>query len=142
MLWYYNNIYNSLTNLDKQIAILIRQQGPKPLTAVSMDLTGVRGGRVDNTEATMYRLQVLEHCRAESLLALDKADGMLQEISKERGCELYGMVLRLWYIEKLPKEEIADRVGYATRVSVYQIKQRAIRKFAANMFGVNAVKAM
>jgi len=142
VLWYYNHIYNSLTNLDKQIARLKWEGLPRELCATDYSKDRVSGGGRDSTEHILFKVQVLVDCRQESLLKLDEADRLLQEISCEPGCELYGQVLRLWYVEKLPKEEIAERVGYATRVSVYEIRRRAIRKFAANLFGANAVKAM
>lgn len=142
VLWYYNNIYNSLANLDLQIAQLIRSQGPKELTAVHMDITGVRGGPTYTTEQALYKLQVLQNCRQESLLALDKIDEQLQQISQERGCEQYGRVLRLWYVEKLDKDSIAEALGYANKRDAYRMRDRAIRKFAVNHFGINAVTAM
>ena len=142
VLWYYNNIFNSLENLDRQINALIRSQGPKDITAVSLDQTGVRSGRVDNTENMLYALKVLRDCKNESLLALDEADKLLQQISVERGCESYGRVLRLWYIEKWHKDDIATEIGYAHKKDVYRIKERAIEKFAVNYFGIKALNVV
>jgi hypothetical protein len=142
ILWYYNNIYNSLQNIEKQITRLKYQSAPREISATNYDQPRVSGGGRDSTENIMYQIQVLTNCRDESLLKLDEVDEQLQQISTERGCEKYGQVLRLWYIEKLPKEDIALAVGYAHKEEVYKLRYRAIRKFAANLYGVAAVEAM
>ncbi len=139
ILWYYNNIYNSLQNIEKQITRLKYQNAPREISATNYDQPRVSGGGRDSTENIMYQIQVLTNCRDESLLKLDEADKALQEISQEPGCENYGVLLRLFYIEKLPKDVIAARVGYSQRKDVYRLRDRAIRKFAVNYFGIRAI---
>lgn len=53
---------------------------------------------------------------------------------------MYGEVLKMWYVDKLPKEEIAEEVKYSSRQSIYDIKNKAIRKFAIRLFGLEALK--
>jgi hypothetical protein len=142
VLWYYNNIYNSLANLDKQIARLKWEGVPRELCATDYGKDRVSGGGRDSTENILFKVSVLMDCRRESLLKLDEIDEQLQQISVERGCEQYGKVLRLWYVEKMAKEDIAPLVGYAHREQVYKLRNRAIRKFAANLFGIAAVQGM
>jgi transposase len=45
-------------------------------------------------------------------------------------------------IDKLPKEDIAEMIGYSSKRSVYDIREKAIRKFAVMMFGIKALQAL
>lgn len=44
--------------------------------------------------------------------------------------------------QKVPKEEIAGEIGYETRKSVYEIRAKALRKFAVRLFGLAVVKVV
>ncbi|MDF2571533.1 MAG: hypothetical protein K0R55_3137 [Sporomusa sp.] len=48
----------------------------------------------------------------------------------------------MWYVERLDKEEIAERLGYSSRQSVYDMRNRAIKKFAVALFRVAALEAI
>ena len=52
---------------------------------------------------------------------LEEVDVLLEEISWGEGCELYGVVLRKWYIDKVPKERIGEEIGYRER-NIYYLK--------------------
>ncbi|CEP67867.1 RNA polymerase sigma factor, region 3/4 [Moorella glycerini] len=139
---YYHDLYKSLENINRQIARLIGRAAPREVTAICFDETGIKSGRYDETLNTLFELQKLVECREETQTALSEIDKILEEISREPGCELYGQVLRKWYIEKKSKEEIAEELGYSSRQSVYDIKNRAIRIFAVRLFGLGALKAI
>lgn len=142
ILWHYNDLYKSLSNLDKQISKIVRHAQPSELNAISLEPTGVHGSRDDNTYNMLFELQTLTANREKTVNELAEINKLLDDISAESGCELYGKVLRKWYIEKLPKDDIAHDMGYATKKSVYDIKNQAIRKFAVQMFGLAALKAI
>jgi hypothetical protein len=143
ILWHYNDLYKSLVNLDKQIAKIISRSGPKELSAVALDLTGIHGsGKSDEAYNVLFELQKLKDCREGTAKELFKIDVLLDNISAEPGCELFGAVLRKWYIEKMPKEDIANEIGYSSKQSIYSLRAKAIRKFAIQMFGIEALKAI
>jgi hypothetical protein len=48
----------------------------------------------------------------------------------------------MWYIEELPKEKIAEIIGYSSKQSIYDIEAKAIRKFAIMLFGIDVLKAI
>lgn len=141
-LWYYHDLYRSIENIDRQIARLIAKASPKMISAIRFDETGVKAGHYDDTLNVLFEIQKLTEAKAETQAALAEVEKILEEISQEPGCELYGQVLRKWYIEKVPKEDIASEIGYSSRRSVYEIKNRAIRKFAVRLFGIEALKAV
>jgi hypothetical protein len=144
ILWYYNDLYRSVENLNREIAKIVGRQGPSALTAIQLDQSGIRGSgdADDNTYNLLFRLKTLSENREKTLAELEKVNGLLDEISRESGCELYGQVLKEWYIHKTPKDEIAKRVGYSQKKSIYQIRSQAIRKFAVRHFGLEAIKVI
>jgi DNA-directed RNA polymerase specialized sigma subunit len=77
-----------------------------------------------------------------TLVEIAKVDSLLNAISQDLGCERYKDILFMWYVEKKPKEYIANEVGYSQRQSVYEIKNKAIKKFAVALFGIVALVAI
>jgi len=142
VLWYYRDIYRSIENINRQIAKLIGQHGPSELSAIALDITGVRGSGQDETVNLVYQIQTLTDQREASKKELEDIDLILHDICQDKGCELYAALLKEWYVFKTPKEDIAKSIGYSSKQSVYDLKNKAIRKFAANYHGISAVKAM
>jgi len=144
ILWYYNDLYRSIENMNREIAKIVSRQSPSSLNAISLEPTGVHGSgdADDNTYNLMFKIKTLTDNREATLTELSKVDQMLDDISKDAGCELYGRVLQEWYIYRTPKEEIASNIGYSHKSTIYRLKDRAIKKFAVRHFGLDAVKAI
>lgn len=64
---------------------------------------------------------------------IDEIDSVLQQLDPQ-DAEL----LRLWYIERESKEEIAAQVNYASRTSIYDLRNKAVAGFAVLYFGADA----
>jgi len=143
-LYYYNELYRSLEHMRRERSRLIGKSCPSSDVVAKFDLTGVRASAHDEAINDLYKIKVLTENIAETEKALAEVDKILEEISKDPGCELYGEVLRKWYIEKIPKEEIAEEIGYSenSRQSIYNIRNAAIRKFAVRLFGIGALKVV
>jgi hypothetical protein len=88
-------------------------------------------------------LGILQRSLAETRQQIAAITAAIDSIGRDVGCEQYPAVLRMWYIERLPKEEIAEKLNYSasSRASIYSLKQAAIKKFAVTIFGVAALKA-
>lgn len=146
VLWYYNDLYRSIENMNREIAKIVSRQGPSSLNAIQLDVTGIHGSgdADDNTYNLLFKLKTLTENYEKTTLELDEINKILDEISQDEGCERYGEVLRKWYIEKIPKEEIAKHLGYSvtSRTTIYDIRSRAIKKFAVRYHGIEVVKAI
>lgn len=141
-LYHYRDMYVSIENMHKEISKLV-WSGPKDISAVQLDVTGVHGSnQQDETINIMYKIQTLTNSKEQTKNKLDEMDNILEEIANEKGCELYGHVLRKWYIERIPKEDIAKEIGYSSKQSIYSLRAKAIRKFAIRLFGIEALKAI
>ena len=143
VLWYYNDLYHSIENMNREIAKIVSRQGPSALNAISLEPTGVHGSgdADDNTYNLLFKLKTLTESREKTMTELEKANKILEDISQEVGCELYGEVLWEWYIMRTPRDEIGNKIGYGKR-NIYHIKDRAIKKFAVRHFGLDAMKVI
>lgn len=139
---YYRELHQSIEHADYMINKLSKQTAPRELSAVSMDITGIRAGRTFNTLNQMYQLQIWQEMKEKTMVEVEKIDNILDSISHEYGCEKYKDILFMWYIKKIGKEEIAEIMGYSSRQSVYDLRNRAINKFAVALFGILALKAI
>lgn len=136
---YYRDMQRSIKNAEREIARLVRKAGPSELKAIQLDITGIRCSKQDEAIDTLMKIMELKDCAEKTEEALKDIDFHLEEVSVGQGCELYGEVLQRWYIEEEAKEKIAESLRYAHKDSIYRIRERAIRKFAIQLFGVKAV---
>lgn len=141
-LLYYRELRKSILHADRMIGQLMHQTAPRVLGAVAMELTGVRAQRPHDTLNQIYQLQKWQEMKELTAIEIGKIDDVLVAICEGSGCERYKDVLVMWYVNKLDKEDIAERLGYSHRQSVYEIKNKAIRKFAVALYGVTALKAI
>lgn len=118
------------------------QTAPKEISAVSIDITGISALRPVNTLNQIYQLQKWQEMKTKTADEIAKVDEVLDSISQEPGCGRYKDILFMWYVEKLDKEDIAQKLGYSSRQSVYDLRNRAIKKFSIALFGIVALKAM
>ena len=136
---YYRDMQRSIKNAESEIARLVRKAGPNELNAIQLDITGIRCSKQDEAIDTLMKIMELKDCAEKTEEALKDIDFHLEEVSLGQGCELFGQVLRRWYIDEEPKEKIAEDLRYSERKSIYQIRERAIRKFAIQLFGIKAL---
>lgn len=139
-LHYYRTLHQSIEQMDRDISRLVARAGPKTLSAMVLDQSGVRGAGVDETVNILYQIGELQDSRAETVGELAEVDKLLDTISAED--KRYGPVLRAWYIERKTKETIAEELGYSGFRSVYTLKNEAIRRFAVLLFGIKAWRAV
>jgi hypothetical protein len=139
---YYRDLKKSVEHADTMIARLTWQTVPKGAGVAQMEATGVHAGRPINTLNQFYQLQKWQEMRENTLVEVDRIDNELDSICEDPGCERYKDVLVMWYVEKLDKEEIAEKFGYSSKQSVYDLRNRAMKKFAIALFGVTALQAI
>lgn len=139
----YKDLENSVKNIENRIMKLKYSGMPRELSSSYIDEICVKSSpKHDETINVLCEFKELVNQRIETLNAMEEIDEILENISSRKKCENYGDVLRMLYIEDLPVEEVAEKLGYSSRQSIYDIKKPAIRKFAINWFGVSALKAI
>ncbi|WP_407312091.1 hypothetical protein [Desulfosporosinus sp. SB140] len=142
LLLYYTDLYQSVENLNREIAKLVRYQTPSSLNAIQLEETGIRSSKVEDTYNLLFKLKTMVENKERTELELKEIDRVLEEMSQDPGCKYYGRLLKEWYVNRTSKEDIAELIGYATKKSVYELKNRAIKKFAIRYFGLDALRVM
>ncbi|WP_312202893.1 hypothetical protein [Anaerospora hongkongensis] len=138
---HYRDLEKSLEQLDKDIARITKRSGHSYLNAVAMDITGIRSGRQDEAINILFELQTLSESKIETEEEIKEIAELLKEISREPDCSLYGKAVYAWYVERRPREAIAEEIGYSVR-QTYNIRDQAIRRFAVRVLGIKALDAI
>ncbi len=139
-LWYYRDMKRSLEHIERKLNKLHWDGKPQELKAVEIDGMPHANRQHDDMINIMYEYKRYLHMKETTELEIKEIDMILDDITKEKGCEHYKDVLKMWYIEKATKYEIALKIGYSER-SVYHHKEKAIKKFAIQLFGLSALSA-
>lgn len=137
---YYRELHQSIEHADYMISKLMYKTAPSDMSAVSMDITGVRAGKPYSTLNQMYQLQMWQEMKERTLEELTKVDNILDAISKDTGCEIYRKLLYMWYVEKKSMSHISDKIQYTER-HLWRLKKEAIQKFAVALFGIIVLKS-
>ncbi len=128
----------SLEVLRARLDAAIRRAAPAGYpTASFRDDVGYSGTRSTNDALT----EVLELAEIQREILdteterdlIDKALDLLDEADRT--------ILQLWYIERVGKDDIAERMNYESRTTIYQMRNKAVYEFAIRYFGAGAVKA-
>lgn len=140
LLWHYEYFLNSIGNLRRRKAHLIAYTAPQGYPSQDFKEDRIKGGgkQYDAYNHLQGIIEVTQEIDR-NMENLRMIDSSLKAISQPSGCELYGKVLRLWYIERKDKEEIAAECKKTVR-HVYRIKGEAIQKFAINIYGISAIE--
>lgn len=148
----YGLLQGSVDTMRDELKKLIRQSGPAgdrnmaiKIDPESLSLGAVTkggGSEFDETVNLLWKIGELRGNIAETEAKLQEVDVLLEDIAAEADDDRYSLILRLWYMDKLPKEQIAEEVGYASLKQVYALRNKAIRAFAIRILGIRALEAL
>ena len=68
---------------------------------------------------------------------VEEIDGVLAQMDEDDA-----RILRLWYIERKSKDEITEAVCYSSTSSLYDLRNKALVRFALLYFGAGAMPSM
>ncbi len=135
----YSDLKYSIERMEKKIDRLGGK--PKDIKAARYDRIGGRKHYdQDDTLNVLFKIKKLAEMKKRTEEKIKQIDQVLGDIEKYSECHLYKEVLVLWYIEKLPKDLIGDEIGYSSRKSVYILRNKAIKKFAIMLFGMDIIE--
>lgn len=136
---HYNALKSSIERADRIILRLQQSTAPGELTAVPID--SIKSGRVINTYEQLIEIQKWTIHRENTVLDMAEIDLALNEICGQSGCEHYRDVLTLWYIDGRNKHAVARAMGYSEHSVpwLYRLKNRALKKFAVALYGIDAL---
>lgn len=126
----------ALENLERRQERIIRQSGPAgyPSPDFSKPYSSV-GAVNDALSACLELAEVAKEIQRtqETIGEIDRVIAQLEPEERD--------IIRLWYIERKSKEEIAEAVSYASMTSIYDVRNRAVARFALLYFGAGALSS-
>lgn len=127
----------ALENLERRRERIIAQSGPAGYPSPDFSKPYASVGAVN--DALSACLELAEVTREierteEAIGEIDRVIGQLEPEERE--------IIRLWYIERKSKEEIAGAVSYASTRSVYDLRNTAVARFALLYFGAAALPSV
>lgn len=131
------NLDRSLLNLYRRKDRLVDSGVPSALTGLDPAKPYVSGGAVNNTMndcLDLIEIQKEIKITEAKIKEIDDVIGQLKEEHKN--------ILSLWYIDCKTKDEMCGILHYATRKSLYDIRNPAIGEFAVLYFGALALDAI
>lgn len=137
----YRALELSIGNIRRNLNHLEDLKGPKGLRAACYDVTGIKGSsKEDDLLDDLFKYSVYNECLKITIDKIQTIDDILEQITEMPDTEeFYQKLLRLFYIEKIPVNEILEELGYSHHKSLYKHKEKAIRQFAILYFGFPAV---
>lgn len=131
------NLERAIENLERRRARAISENGPNGLSSIDYSRPYVSAS--ESKDALSACLEVAELTRE-----INQTKETIQEIDRVLD-QLDGAdasLLRAWYVEREPKEEIAERLSYSSKTSVYDLRNKAVASFAILYFGAGALSSI
>lgn len=124
----------ALDNLKKRRERVLGRSSPRDISATDYSALYTSGGRANDALNSCLEL-------AELSREIGDTEGMIAEIDSVLGQmeRAEAKLLRLWYIDRQSKEEIAAEMAYSSKASVYDMRNRAVAAFAVLYFGAGAI---
>ena len=124
----------ALENLKaRKEAVLLRGR-PQGVRTADTTRPYISEGRVNDALSSCVEIAEIDReikATKATIEAIDRAIDQLPEAE--------AAVLRAWYIDKATKEQIADRLNYASATTVYTIKNKGVASFAVLFFVAGAL---
>jgi DNA-directed RNA polymerase specialized sigma24 family protein len=131
------SLETALANLERRRERILKQSGPAGYP--SPDMSKPYSSTKNVNDALTECLELAEIVREIQVTqdTMREIDLVLDQLGDEDRA-----ILRLWYIEHKPKEEIASAINYASITSVYDIRNKAVSRFALLYFGAGALASV
>ena len=125
---------SALKNLERRKERIVQHGSPAGYPSPDFSKPYASTSAVNDTLAEC--LEVVREIKAteEKIQEIDAVISQLGEAERD--------IIRLWYIERKSKEEIAAAVNYASATSVYDLRNKAVAEFALRYFGAGALPSV
>lgn len=134
---HYASLKKSVEHAQYMIERLTYKSRPRKVGAVQNDVTGVAAQCPGNTLQEMYELQKWKAVCEDSAGEIAHIEELLEGLDERER-----RILRLWYVKRMDKYDIAAELGYENRESVYPLKTKALKNFSVILFGIHALRAI
>ena len=122
-----------IRTLQSRLQKIVKRSGPTALTAVSYDLSGSGNSYHKSMENLADDIQKIKDKIAEKRIEVQLVEDALAVIDYGRYCEHYADILIMRHVNSYSMNEIAVKLGYASRQTVYSQYYKALNRFACAM---------
>lgn len=131
------NLSRALENLLRRKARLISAASPQGLPIIDFSRPYVSGGGAN--DALTDCLELAEIMREIKITkeTIEEIDRVLSQLEPADAA-----LLRSWYIERKPKDEIAEELEYSSKTSVYDLRNKAVSSFAILYYGAGSLASI
>lgn len=130
------NLEQSLLNLHHRKERLIDSGVPPKLNGLDPAKPYVTGGAVNDTMKDCLDLIEINKEIKVTEAKIKEIDSVIGQLSNDGK-----KVISFWYIDGITKDEICEKLHYASRKSLYDSRNRAIGEFAILYFGALGLDA-
>lgn len=124
----------ALENLKARKETALMHGRPQGVRTADTTRPYISEGRVNDALSSCVEIAEIDREIIATQDAIEAIDRALAQLPEEEAA-----VLRAWYIDKATKEQIADRLNYASTTTVYTIKNKGVASFAVLYFGAGAL---
>lgn len=127
----------AIKNLERRRERIIARSSPAGLPSPDFSKPYASTGAVNDVLADCLELAEVSREIGETKAEIAEVDEILGQLGKREQ-----EIIRLWYIERKSKEEIAEAVKYASTRSIYDLRNKAVAEFALRYFGAGALASV
>ena len=128
---------SALGNLTRRRERIISESAPSGYPSPDFSKPYASTSAVNDALSACVELAEVEREVALTKKTIAEVDTVLGQLE-----EADARLLRLWYIERKSKDEIAEEVVYTSTSTIYDLRNKAVAQFALLYFGAGALAAM
>lgn len=130
------NLERALENLERREARLIARAAPGGIQTTDYARPYVSGGGANDALTDCLELAEIMREITTTRETIEEIDRVLTQLEPTDAA-----LLRAWYVNGKPKEEIAADLSYSSKTSVYDIRNKAVSAFAVLYYGAGALSS-
>lgn len=127
----------ALKNLERRQERIIQHGGPTGYSSPDFSKPYASTSAVNDALTDCVELAEVAREIRVTKAKIQEIDDVLAQLTKEER-----EIIRLWYIERKSKDEIAQAVNYTSIPSIYDLRNKAVAQFAVLYFGAGALASV
>lgn len=124
----------ALGNLTRRRERIIAESAPSGYPAPDFSKPYASTSAVNDALSACLELAEVEREVAITERTIAEVDSVLGQLE-----EADARLLRLWYIERKSKDEIAEEIVYNSNAAIYDLRNKAVAQFALLYFGAGSL---
>lgn len=127
----------ALENLERRKQRLINSGVPADIKAIDYSKPFTDSKFVDNTLNELLEVTECTRNITSTQNEIEYIESVVNQLSDE-----HKKVVNLWYIKKIPKEQIAQELCVESNTTVYKLRNKAVAEFALLYYGARALSSI